>query len=114
MKRLYLFILFSFLFLLCSCSTAPEVIPDTTGDSVAMLRLKEELKQVGNPIDNKNWLWWYAPVALISMMWAVKRFFLTNCIEEDPDIITDNFKEQTNDKGSEQPAAADGEASKPE
>ena len=114
MKRIYLFIVFSLLFLLCSCSTAPEVIPDPTDDSVAMLRLKEELKQIGNPIDNKNWLWWYAPVALISIMWAVKHLFLRKCIEEDPDTITTNSQELKDDQSSKQSTQPDVEASKPE
>jgi hypothetical protein len=113
MKRNATYLILLILFVLCSCSTAPEVIPDPTDDSVAMLRLKEELKQIGNPVDNKNWLWWYAPVAIISLMWAVKHLFLRKCIEEDPDIIPSS-KETQDDKVVQQPAEPDAEAIQPD
>lgn len=74
-------------FLLAGCvTTRPEIIPDNTGDSVVMLQVKDAISQPGVVKATVTWLWWYAPVCFIALMWAVKTFFMTKC-ECDPNCI---------------------------
>ena len=53
----------------CKC-VAPEIIADTTGDSVIMMDIKSKIEQ-GKEIGRDNsWLWWYAPVlVLFAIVW---------------------------------------------
>ena len=62
-------------------SVAPEIVPDTTGDSVILLDIKSKIEQ-GKEIGRDNsWLWWYAPVLFLIVAWGVKEFF----IKKEPD-----------------------------
>lgn len=55
------------------CDTTPKIIPDTTGDSVLMMKLKHDI--ASNDVDcNSGWLFWYIPIAVIALMWAYKEF----------------------------------------
>ena len=60
----------------------------------------------GNPMPpSYSWLWWYAPVAGIATMWAVKYLFFRKCVEEDMDVIAEENKTETNKDNGDEPKA---------
>ena len=70
MVKLYLLLIS---LLTIGCDTTPKIIPDTTGDSVLMMKLKHDI--ASNDVDcNSGWLFWYIPIAVIALMWAYKEF----------------------------------------
>jgi hypothetical protein len=71
MVKLYL-LLISLLTL--GCASEPKIIPDTTGDSIQMMKLKHDIVSGSTIEPSYGWLFWYAPVALIALMWAYKTF----------------------------------------
>ena len=69
---------------------APEIIADTTGDSVIMMDIKSKIEQ-GKEIGRDNsWLWWYAPVFFLVVAWGIKEFFL----KKEPDDCEEDEKKQ--------------------
>lgn len=70
MVKLYLLLIS---LLTIGCNTTPKIIPDTTGDSVLMMKLKHDI--ASNDVDcSYGWLFWYIPIAVIALMWAYKEF----------------------------------------
>jgi len=64
--------------LLSSCSITPEIIPTERRDSPMTLKLKDGIDDPGVKENNYSWLFWYAPVAAISLLWAKKEFLDKN------------------------------------
>lgn len=57
------------------CNTTPKIIPDTTSDSVLMLKLKHDI--AANDMDcSYGWLFWYVPIAVIAIMWAYRTLIM--------------------------------------
>jgi hypothetical protein len=70
MVKLYL-LLISLLSI--GCASDPKIIPDVTGDSVLMMKLKHDI--TNNSVDcSYGWLFWYVPIALVLLMWAYREF----------------------------------------
>lgn len=69
MKALYL-ALFG---LLAACNTVPQIVPDTSGDSVIMKRLNHEIAQGGSGA-SWGWVLWYLPIVTIAFAWAWKEW----------------------------------------
>jgi len=60
--------------LLAACSTAPQIVPNNTSDSVI-------LKKINHEIDNNisfqtgwQWILWYLPLVFLVVTWGWKQF----------------------------------------
>jgi cytochrome bd-type quinol oxidase subunit 2 len=58
-----------------ACSTSPEIIPDTTADSVIMLDIKSQIENNKMVKDDYGWVIWYLPVLFLVVAWGWKEFF---------------------------------------
>jgi hypothetical protein len=59
---------------LSACNTTPAIIPDTTKDNVVMQKLKWEITNHNSVSTNWGWILWYAPLMVIAMLWAWRRY----------------------------------------
>ena len=59
--------------LLAACNTVPQIVPDTSGDSVIMKRLDWEISQGGNG-SSWGWILWYLPIVTLVLAWAWKEW----------------------------------------
>lgn len=74
MKKLWALILVLAL-AVAACSTSPEIIPDTTADSVIMLDIKSQIENNKMVKDDYGWVIWYLPVLFLVVAWGWKEFF---------------------------------------
>ena len=58
-----------------ACSTNPEIVADTTGDSVIMLDIKSQIEHNKTVKDDYSWVIWYLPVLFLVIAWGWKEFF---------------------------------------
>jgi hypothetical protein len=76
---------FTALLLLGACCTAPEIVPDSTGDSVIMLSLKEQIAKNSKIDAGWGWIAWYLPVVGLAGAWAwrelIKKPFVCDTCE---------------------------------
>ena len=68
------------------CDTTPKIIPDHTGDSAVMLSIKKSIEHQSADTTGYGWLFWYAPVALIAMLWAYREFIRKPLLCDDGDV----------------------------
>jgi hypothetical protein len=93
----------SFMFFACATTPNPEIIMNPGPDNPVVMKMKHDIC-TGNPAPpSYSWLWWYAPVAGIATMWAVKYLFFRKCVEEDMDVITGETKEEPKKEVSNEP-----------
>jgi hypothetical protein len=71
---------------LFGCDTTPRIIPDTTGDSAVMLSIKKSIEHQSTDTTGYGWLFWYAPVALIALLWAYREFIRKPLLCDDGDV----------------------------
>jgi cytochrome bd-type quinol oxidase subunit 2 len=71
---------------LLGCDTTPKIIPDTTGDSAVMLSIKKSIENQSTDTTGYGWLFWYAPVALIALLWAYREFIRKPLLCDDGDV----------------------------
>lgn len=62
------------LFLLLACDTTPKIIPDTTPDNPIILGMKDRINEPGASHTSYSWVFWYAPLVVISMLWAYREY----------------------------------------
>ncbi len=74
-------------FALAGCETMPVIIPDKTGDNVIMMTLKDQIAQSGTIQPSYGWLFWYAPIFFIALMWAWREF-IHKSVECDEQVET--------------------------
>jgi len=61
--------------LIAGCqSVGPEIIPNTTGDSVIMLSLKEQIAKNSKIDTGYGWVIWYVPVLIIVVAWTWREY----------------------------------------
>lgn len=84
------------LLILTGCDTLPKIVPDTTGDNVIMMGLKDRINEPGSYTDSYGWLFWYGPVALLGLMWGWRNLIMKplDCIDTEPDDEIE-IKEET-------------------
>lgn len=73
-KTIIIFVLLSILGVLASCRTTPLpiIIPDTTPDNVVIQGYKDQIEEPGPAKQSYSWLFWYAPICVITLMWAYR------------------------------------------
>ena len=54
-----------------------------SGDSVVMLQLKDQIAQAGGVKASYGWVLWYAPIAVITALWAYREFVRRPLLCED-------------------------------
>jgi len=71
------------------CSSDPVIIPNKTTDNAVMLELKTKLAEPGVHTSSYGWLFWYAPLATILLMWGWRNLIKKplDCIEKEPDSL---------------------------
>jgi hypothetical protein len=69
-----------------ACDTTPKIIPDQTGDSAVMLSIKKSIEHQSTDTTGYGWLFWYAPVALIALLWAYREFIRKPLLCDDGDV----------------------------
>lgn len=84
------------LILISGCNTTnPFIVPDNTKENAVMLQLKNQITNPGAIKPSYGWLFWYAPIAIISLM-AAWRYLIkkpSECLEdEDTDGYDDDGK----------------------
>jgi hypothetical protein len=57
----------------CKC-VGPEIIPDSTGDSVIMLSLKEQIEKNSKIDTGYGWVIWYIPVLVMVVAWTWREY----------------------------------------
>ena len=89
-----------FIALAAGCSNDPIIVPDLTSDNVVMMELKDRIAEPGAYSPSYGWLYWYAPLASILMMWGYRTLIRKpiDCIEEEPNSI--KVQEKIDDKPS--------------
>lgn len=96
---------FSFLLVACATTPNPEIVMSPGPDNPVVMKMKHDVI-AGNPMPpSYSWLWWYAPVAGIATMWAVKYLFFRKCVEEDMDVIAEETKPEVNKDNGDEPKA---------
>lgn len=60
--------------LLTACSTAPQIVPDTTSESVILKKINHEIEH--NIAFQTGWQWilWYLPLVFLVVTWGWKQF----------------------------------------
>jgi len=72
---------------LISCAAAPEIIRPKGLENPIVQKLRNDANSPIPVTPSYSWLWWYAPIAIISLLWTIKYLFLRKCIEQDIDIV---------------------------
>jgi len=69
------------------CSSDPIIVPNRTTDNAVMLELKTKLAEPGVHTSSYGWLFWYAPLAIILLLWGWRNLIKKplDCIEKEPD-----------------------------
>ncbi len=57
----------------CQC-VGPEIIADSTGDSVIMLSLKEQIAKNSKIDTGYGWVIWYIPVLVMVVAWTWREY----------------------------------------
>jgi hypothetical protein len=65
--------LFTSLFLV-ACSTAPVIVPDTTGDNVVLKKLNHQIENADKISGNWGWILWYLPLVAAGMIWMWRKY----------------------------------------
>jgi hypothetical protein len=90
------------LLLIAGCNTTnPFIVPDNGKDNVVILALKDHIAQEGPVSPSYGWTLWYAPVVIISLLWAWREFIRKPMICEDGLIKDEKDK---NGDGVEDPS----------
>ena len=63
------------LFVLVGCAVSPEMIPDSTGDSAMLLKIKNDIEKGKELQTGYAWILWYLPVLFLVLAWGYKEFF---------------------------------------
>jgi hypothetical protein len=69
----YLIFIFT-IFILVGCSLTPRVIPDLSSDSAMTLQLKHRLEHDVPVATGYAWIFWYAPICLLTLGWGWREF----------------------------------------
>lgn len=71
------------------CSSDPIIVPDTTSDNVVMMELKDRIAEPGTYSSSYGWLFWYAPLATLLILWGYRHLIKKpiDCIEQEPDSV---------------------------
>ena len=77
--------LFVYSAMLYGCSISPKIIPDTTGDSAMLLKIKSDIEKGKDLQTGYGWILWYLPVLFLVCAWGYKEFFgkKHDCPEKD-------------------------------
>jgi hypothetical protein len=60
--------------ILAACNTSPQILPDTTGESVLMKRLNHQISTGDGSAANWGWVLWYFPIVILVFAWAWKEW----------------------------------------
>lgn len=74
----------------CASTPNPEIVISKGPDNPVVMKMKYDISTGAHIPASNSWLWWYAPVACIAVMWTVKYLFFRKCVEEDIDVISEN------------------------
>jgi hypothetical protein len=92
--------------LLVSCTT-PQIIPDTTGDNVIMMNLKDQIASQQPVKPSYSWVFWYAPVGVLALMWGyrelIKKPIPKQCVDKKTGEVVLEEKTSTATNNQEPP-----------
>jgi len=60
--------------LLTACSTAPQIVPDTTSESVILKKINHEISTGTTFQTGWQWILWYLPLVAVMMAWAWRKY----------------------------------------
>jgi len=60
--------------LLTACSTAPQIVPDTTSESVILKKINHEISTGTTFQTGWQWILWYLPLVFLVVTWGWKQF----------------------------------------
>lgn len=81
--------------IVAGCNTSPVIIPDTSGDSVVMLQLKDQITQPGGVKPSYGWVLWYVPIVIIASLWSYREFVRRPLLCEEDGKLKDEIKTPT-------------------
>ena len=61
--------------MLVGCGITPKIIPDSTGDSAMLLKIKNDIENGKELQTGYAWILWYLPVLFLVVSWGYKEFF---------------------------------------
>ena len=64
--------------LLAACSTAPQIVPDNTSESVILIKINHEINTGTTFQTGWQWILWYLPLLFLVVTWGWKQF-ITPC-----------------------------------
>lgn len=64
--------LFVYSAMLYGCSISPQIIPDTTGDSAMLLKIKSDIEKGKDLQTGYGWILWYLPVLFLVCAWGYR------------------------------------------
>lgn len=60
--------------LLTACSTAPQIVPDNTSESVILKKINHEINTGTTFQTGWQWILWYLPLVFLVVTWGWKQF----------------------------------------
>ena len=60
--------------LLAACSTAPQIVPDNTSESVILKKINHEINTGTTFQTGWQWILWYLPLVFLVVTWGWKQF----------------------------------------
>ena len=80
------------LVLLTACSTAPQIVPDNTSESVILKKINHEISTGASFQTGWQWILWYLPLLFLVVTWGWRQW-IRNC-QESEDRLAEVAKEQ--------------------
>ena len=74
------------LVLLTACSTAPQIVPDNTSESVILKKINHEISTGASFQTGWQWILWYLPLVFLVVTWGWKQW-VRNCSETEDRLI---------------------------
>jgi hypothetical protein len=73
------------LVLLTACSTAPQIVPDNTSESVILKKINHEISTGASFQTGWQWILWYLPLVFLVVTWGWKQW-VRNCSETEEEL----------------------------
>ena len=97
------------LVLLTACSTAPQIVPDNTSESVILKKINHEIQTGAQFQTGWQWILWYLPLLFLVVTWGWRQW-IRNCQESEDRLteVKEELEKLKNPKVEEKPQDPNG------
>jgi len=68
---------------LAACDTQPKIIPDTTGDSAMILKIKDGINSGQlHSTSGYSWILWYIPILFLVIAWGWRELIAKKSVKQ--------------------------------